>query len=293
MALLTRALLRITALRPSTLFRLVCSLRNWPLFARNTTLCPKRFRTDGIYILHGGNRIYSRADVNDAAALFDIWIEYQYSFTHAHLPFCWEQCSTILDIGAHIGAFTVWAASKAPKAHIISCEPHPENYAMLSRNIALNHLGNRVEVLNTAVGSASGSTQLFEHGAGSACYSTVQHHRSQETLLQTPVTTVQALLQKQAYYDLVKLDCEGAEHDILHAMPSEVFQNIGAFVLETHAVAGKEDGDQKMVSLLQNEGFSVRRESFAFVSSLRKSHGDTADIPLRSAMIFAVREHRY
>lgn len=44
--------------------------------------------------------------------------------------------STILDIGANVGAFSYWAHSEWPQAAIDAYEPHPESAAMLRRNAA-------------------------------------------------------------------------------------------------------------------------------------------------------------
>src|SRR3989344_7834687 len=42
---------------------------------------------------------------------------------------------TVIDIGAHIGSFSMLAANLAPTGHIFSFEPDPANFAQLINNI--------------------------------------------------------------------------------------------------------------------------------------------------------------
>src|SRR5262249_12561161 len=43
---------------------------------------------------------------------------------------------TVLDIGAHTGAFTLRVAASWPEARIVACEADPENAALLRRHVA-------------------------------------------------------------------------------------------------------------------------------------------------------------
>src|SRR5437899_5103754 len=45
-----------------------------------------------------------------------------------------ERCATVLDCGANVGIFTVWAASRKPEARIVALEPFPETFAALQAN---------------------------------------------------------------------------------------------------------------------------------------------------------------
>lgn len=54
------------------------------------------------------------------------------------------------DVGANIGVFTLYAATRK-KAAVVAFEPSSENYAILSRNIHMNGLADRVVALNLAL----------------------------------------------------------------------------------------------------------------------------------------------
>jgi FkbM family methyltransferase len=56
---------------------------------------------------------------------------------------------TFFDIGANIGIYSLYAASRGLRVYAI--EPEAQNFALLNRNIALNHLDDLTTALNLAV----------------------------------------------------------------------------------------------------------------------------------------------
>ena len=68
----------------------------------------------------------------------------------------------IIDVGAHWGYYTLLAATLCGDAgKVFAFEPHPKNYALLTRNIEANHLTN-VQAFQRAVSDRSGEAVLFE-----------------------------------------------------------------------------------------------------------------------------------
>ncbi|MEI8011217.1 MAG: FkbM family methyltransferase, partial [Candidatus Omnitrophota bacterium] len=57
--------------------------------------------------------------------------------------------------------------------------------------------------------------------------------------------------------DFLKIDCEGAEHDILSATPLDVFRKISRIVLEYHKVEHGCEGVKPLIVLLSRRGFRV------------------------------------
>ena len=77
---------------------------------------------------------------------------------------------TVLDIGAHIGTFTLLAAESWPEARIIACEPDPDHFALLRRNIA-GRAG--IEAVEAAIGADNRIGAKFLHpgpGYGGSCF---------------------------------------------------------------------------------------------------------------------------
>lgn len=70
-----------------------------------------------------------------------------------------------LDIGANIGAQSIFVKSFVPDARVISFEPQPDNFELLKHNMRLNN--KEFEVDNRGVWHAAGRTKIFAASGGS------------------------------------------------------------------------------------------------------------------------------
>ncbi|MBM3580479.1 MAG: FkbM family methyltransferase [Alphaproteobacteria bacterium] len=70
--------------------------------------------------------------------------------TIAWIDDCVSEGDSFYDVGANIGVFTLYAATRK-KAAVVAFEPSSENYAILNRNIYMNGLADRVIALNLAL----------------------------------------------------------------------------------------------------------------------------------------------
>ena len=60
---------------------------------------------------------------------------------------------TVIDVGANIGLFTLWALAEAPTSRVIAIEPAPATFALLGRNLRAASADTRVSALMLGVGS--------------------------------------------------------------------------------------------------------------------------------------------
>ena len=74
-----------------------------------------------------------------------------------------QQDETLVDVGANVGMYTVWAA-KTRGVRVYAFEPEAQNYALLNRNIALNGLGDRVTAFCLGLSDRSGYSELHLSG---------------------------------------------------------------------------------------------------------------------------------
>lgn len=74
------------------------------------------------------------------------------------IPIEFDTPPIILDIGAHVGAFSLWARERWPGSTIFAYEPHPRLFKALEENLS----GTDVVAHQAAVGNAEGKTLLFE-----------------------------------------------------------------------------------------------------------------------------------
>lgn len=143
----------------------------------------------------------------------------------------------VLDLGAHVGASAVQFASRWPDATIVCVEPNPETFAYLERNVAQN--GVRAVLHEAAVGAADGQTTLFgvDDGSCEASTSVAMPGSSREVV----VASFERLVREApGPVRVVKLDCEGAEHEVLAASTPALWQDVEAVLLEYHRTGGEE-----------------------------------------------------
>lgn len=144
---------------------------------------------------------------------------------------------TILDIGANLGSFTIWANLRWPNSIIHAYEPSPDAFKMLRVNI--EDLPN-VTCHNSAVYPSEKESELFwSRYAGDSAAGLVVHTRKIfKNVTQENVTEVSVLHpQKLPEADIIKLDAEGAEVLILRETN---LQDVSLILLEYHSVENRE-----------------------------------------------------
>ncbi len=158
---------------------------------------------------------------------------------------------TVLDIGAHIGAYTLRAA--AAGARVIAFEPEPDNVCALRKNVG--HLP-AVRVEQLAIAATTGERTLgASFGRSTGGWS----------LLKTrSIRTVQCVSLADAWRQwsldrvaLLKMDIEGGEYEVLLSAPVSILSSIDRVVVEVHDNYRGHDASQ-LVVFLEQSGFSVQ-----------------------------------
>ena len=148
----------------------------------------------------------------------------------------------ILDIGANSGLFALRLKQLYPSAKIACYEPYPPNFAQLENTIAVNCLDG-VTPLQKAVGPKPGRAKLFIHRrnmGGHSFYAAEAHNTDHVDVEVIDVPSILGHLQQRV--DLLKLDCEGAEFDILMNLAAPDARQIRRVIVET--TSGLYDVDQ-------------------------------------------------
>ena len=121
----------------------------------------------------------------------------------------------ILDIGANVGSFALWAALRWPGSTIRCYEPNPGTFAYLQRNIAARA---GITATNAAVYPGVGSREpFFSRYAGDGEAGLVSYARDtfREQAVAPSFDVDVIAPHGLASADIVKLDVEGAEAAIL------------------------------------------------------------------------------
>lgn len=169
--------------------------------------------------------------------------------------------STIIDIGANAGYFTLFAVHLCPQAQVFSYEPIPVNYLQLQQNRDLNTT-RKIKCFPLAVAGHRGEINLsFDTRDSFTTSATVFNQTAQNEHIKVPCVSLPQVLDENSIKkcDLLKMDCEGAEYDILYNCPSVYLNRIEQIAMEVHR--GKEENENidALESFLNRQGFLTRR----------------------------------
>ncbi len=175
---------------------------------------------------------YVRCGTSDADAIQDVLGSHSYSYARSML----SQDAVVIDVGAHIGTFSLLAAAHG--ARVFSLEPIPANYTVLEENVQMNHFQSQVKTFNIAAWSADGERMMpvaDDNTGGSGFY----YDKASVPKVKVHCLCLDTLMDDLgvAKCDWLKLDCEGAEFEILRALSERAWQRIGAIVMEYHLFA--------------------------------------------------------
>jgi FkbM family methyltransferase len=165
---------------------------------------------------------------------------------------------TAIDIGAHIGAWTCQAKRVNPYARIVACEVDPETYSVLEINA--NGLEG-VTLVHGRAGYGKGQYGLLRvpHNTGSTTtYPVGANWDDHSPLLAPDRVTLEDLMMAGTFdrVDVLKLDCEGAEIDLLQHAHADTLSCIGRVVGEIHTTP--QSFETQTNSRLQRAGFEVQ-----------------------------------
>ena len=174
-------------------------------------------------------------DPHDAATAWVVFCRQEYE-----VPL---RARCIVDIGANYGAFAMYAASRAPWAGIVSLEPHPDEFPRLQDHIHANGLGKRIHALQLAVAGEPGMRWMDAHpahpGPSRGIHPPSDGAPPADSVPVRAVTLLEVLDRARAItradrIGLVKMDVEGAEHEILPGLPPDTLSDVDAWVMEYH-----------------------------------------------------------
>jgi FkbM family methyltransferase len=167
---------------------------------------------------------------------------------------------TVFDIGAGLGDFAISVARRHPNCRVYAYEPFAESLMLLHANLALNGV-TTVRAFPYAIGAGAGQLQL-QTSSGIA----VKHSTAQAA----PVVSSAAGIEVQSktlaqvfeelnldHCDFLKMDCEGAEYDILLTCSPDTLDKIRHISLEYHDGVTR-FSHRDLADFLQRAGFDVR-----------------------------------
>lgn len=158
-----------------------------------------------------------------------------------------------LDVGACYGYYTLLMADLVTSSgYVEAYEPLCEQWELTRHNVSLNGFDNWAEVMWSGVGTADSvvlevpkkddHSGLFNAGGSSPA-----RRRCRDTFL----APLEAPLGR---YDFVKIDVEGAEEDVWHALPKSEGH---AMTVCMEFTPSRHDDPKSFLDLIVSQGFSI------------------------------------
>lgn len=225
-------------------------------FETKATLLPLLLKLPGVkkkemtLRVQGGSLSFFPAYYPDFATFRDIYLRQVYRTDY--------RGASVLDLGAHKGYFTNYAAQLGA-AVLICYEPEPANYASLT-NAVSSRPGDDCQYFlnNAAIAAENGEAKLHVSGR-SWSHSLIQHanlEAADEWLLET-VSFEDAIRSASDLYSdrklVVKMDIEGMEYDSILATSVSVLASVSEIFVEVHDFVGY--SQELLIDHLLDAGF--------------------------------------
>ncbi len=206
-----------------------------------------------------------RPDTSDLGTFAQTFLDRDYQLTLAAPP------RLIIDGGANVGFVSILFANQFPHARILSVEPMPENFAVLSENARPYP---NVQPIHAAIWNRPGQIDLVTHDQNNTF---LGHWGIQvREASQTPSNAVRAmtileLLESTGlpFIDILKLDIEGAETEVFNDDAGAWLSKTNMLIIELHD-RFKPGCSEKVYAALKPFGFMqfTRAENTFFARTI-------------------------
>jgi len=217
--------------------------------------------------LPGGLRIFVNDDDTLSINIPDHYLRREYVRHPDYVP---GGGWVVLDVGAHVGIYSLWVSRLVGDGFVIAFEPNPIAYRWLTSNIELNGATN-IKALPYALGDKITRQRLYIAGGNIGASSLIMNHiinspASKYSIVGefvVPVVTLDYVIDKSMeivgksirYVDLVKVDVEGYEMKVLKGAEETLQKGlISKFVIEVHI---DQINTKELIKYLDDYGYKL------------------------------------
>jgi len=203
--------------------------------------------------IFGKNLTLSIRNDGDHAIANELFLDHQYKYCDEIIK---KATKAVIDIGGHLGFFSLYASVLNSVVPIYTYEPHTGNFAILKENLKQNRIKN-VFPKNLAVAGHEGEVELHI-SREDLNHSIVHAIEDTDERQKVGAITLEKIINRHdlGQVDLLKIDAEGAEFQILIDTPKEVLAKVSNIFLEYHDWM-PENNHNTLKTLLISLGFIV------------------------------------
>jgi hypothetical protein len=161
--------------------------------------------------------------VKNSENLHDIFVKGEYTFLKVDKKF-------VFDIGANIADSSIYFAKRGA-LRVIALEPDQENFLVAKKNIHVNSLEKKIDLLQMGCGTDG----------------------TMEDKIEIKIVSLETLIKTYPNKPMIlKLDCEGCEYETILNSTSSTLKNFSQIQIEYHY------GYKNLKAKLEDAGFTVR-----------------------------------
>lgn len=227
------------------------TVKNWPVFTTNYLSLFPRGRILPLH-MYGGQTIYIRTGTPDPDVVVNVCSGFDYPLSLFAAKLRPEP--VVIDVGANIGAFTVFIKRYFPWARVYAFEPEESNFALLRQNLRVNRLL-RVMAVKEAVYDRVGTISFDNDTPNTGAYAVSPTGRL--TVSTIDLDTFLDIRNIKGDIDLLKLDCEGSEYRIIESFRG--LNRCRVILLEYHHfnTPSSKYNDRWLIDRLTKRGFDL------------------------------------
>ena len=148
---------------------------------------------------------------------------------------------TFVDVGGNVGIYSLLACS-IPGVTTVTLEPSTAAFERLTENVRLNHLQDRVTLINAAAGRTESVASLT---VGRDAMNSLVAEDTDLAVEEVQVTTLDAIAGQVGAITLVKIDVEGWETEVLEGATRCLTRQRPVLIVEVNDVEGIEAIQQR------------------------------------------------
>lgn len=165
----------------------------------------------------------------------------------------------VIDIGANVGFFSLYMLYRFPGAKILAYEPMPYNFGVLEQyQQQFRHFD--FQVYQKAIGGKNEKITLNASTLnGYTTMATVFKNEKKGHQIEVDALSLDTICEQHqlSQIDFLKLDCEGAEYDILYKASAETLEKIDIMSIETHQGKKEHENLPSLKKFLEERGYHI------------------------------------
>lgn len=168
----------------------------------------------------------------DPIVVKEIWQENVYEIHDSHF----NRGGVVIDIGANIGSFSVYAAHFGAKVYAV--EPEPHNLEALNKNIELNNMQDKIIICPYGISDYKGTAVIHDSGGGAS----IKDDGAFGAEIEIMTLDNFFHLHEIKSVDVLKIDVEGSEPEIILAASKENLNKCKNIAMEFDIRSGDQMG---------------------------------------------------